>query len=210
MQAGCRTWQPRAKPRRVAAKKQPRRPRRVVRVKKSRVMKTPSPARWRQEQCIQNVTTRIHAGAQGGQQEAGADARGADARGGAGAARPRRGHHGAPQNGTAPRERARALEAPRAATDKGVPVETAAREPPGRLHHAHAEGPQTGPERRADRGGAAGPGLCGNQPVASMALNLHAIEQMQLRGRRRVPHRSRSATPTRRGRRARSWASSGA
>ena len=71
--------------------------------------------------------------------------------------RPRRGHHGAPQNGTAPRERAGALEAPRTATDEGIPVETAAREPPSRLHHAHAEGSQTGPERRADRGGEAGP-----------------------------------------------------
>ena len=33
MPAGCRTWRRRAKPRRVAAKKPPRRPRRVVRVK---------------------------------------------------------------------------------------------------------------------------------------------------------------------------------
>ena len=48
MRAGCRTWPPRARPRRVAAKKPRRRPRRVVRVKKSRDMKTPSPARWRQ------------------------------------------------------------------------------------------------------------------------------------------------------------------
>ena len=48
MRAGCRTWPPRGKPRRAAAKKPRRRPRRVVRVKKSRDMKTPSPARWRQ------------------------------------------------------------------------------------------------------------------------------------------------------------------
>ena len=75
---------------------------------------------------IQNVTTRIHAGAQGGQQEAGADARGADARGAGGPPRPRRGHHGTPKNGAAPRERARALEASRAATDARIPVETAA------------------------------------------------------------------------------------
>ena len=48
MRAGCRTWRRRGKPRRAAAKRPPPRPRRVVRVKKSRVTKTPSPARWRQ------------------------------------------------------------------------------------------------------------------------------------------------------------------
>ena len=47
MRAGCKTWRRRARPRRVAAKRPRRRPRRVVRVKKI-YMKTPSPARWRQ------------------------------------------------------------------------------------------------------------------------------------------------------------------